>query len=279
MARIYKIMIEQQQEQTIIPGVAAAATTAAAEIAEGVKKETEKMEEASSSCNAYIPRIEQSPSETRLIILQITDIYTLEHLAHFKTLVDRVRNECHNAKVISICTGDFLAPYILSTFDNGIAMMNALNYIPIDYIMWGNHENDIPNHNEIVTPYIKDFKGKWLNSNIINHIANKYQYKYDIIQCNSIDGTNYRKIGLCAVLSNDSALYRGSTTNAENGDCIGPFGGATITDPWIALQKYYNLLKNEKECDLVVPLEHLYVSEDDDAVTTSCGNPAKQSVF
>ena len=52
------------------------------------------------------------PQEARLIVLQITDVYTLEHLASFKTLVEETRANANGAKVICVLTGDFLSPYV-----------------------------------------------------------------------------------------------------------------------------------------------------------------------
>ncbi len=81
-----------------------------------------------------------APSEVRLTIIQITDTYTLENLASVKTLVADVKAKSKGAKVISMMTGDFLSPYLLSSVDRGQGMMNALAKIPIDYLTWGNHE-------------------------------------------------------------------------------------------------------------------------------------------
>lgn len=80
------------------------------------------------------------PSEARLTIIQITDTYTLENLASVKTLIADVKSKSKGAKVISMMTGDFLSPYLLSSVDRGQGMMNALAKIPIDYLTWGNHE-------------------------------------------------------------------------------------------------------------------------------------------
>jgi 2',3'-cyclic-nucleotide 2'-phosphodiesterase (5'-nucleotidase family) len=80
------------------------------------------------------------PGEARLTVIQITDTYSLEHLASVKTLLADVRAKSVGSKVISLMTGDFLAPYLLSSVDRGQGMMNALAKIPIDYITWGNHE-------------------------------------------------------------------------------------------------------------------------------------------
>jgi hypothetical protein len=44
---------------------------------------------------------------------------------------------------IDPASGDFLAPYLLSSIDRGAGMMNAIAKTPIDYLTWGNHEADI----------------------------------------------------------------------------------------------------------------------------------------
>ena len=90
---------------------------------------------------------------------------------------------------------------------------------------------------------------------MLNHEAMDAQQEYDVIELTSPDGKNSRKVGLCAVLSDDPALY-------SHFKAPGAFGGATITDPWNALAKYKILLEEEEGCDLVIPLQHLYVNDD-----------------
>ena len=64
-------------------------------------------------------------------------------------------------------TGDFLAPYLLSSFDKGVGMMSMLNKTPIDYLTWGNHEHDLDHVD--VTKREKEYKGVWINSNMQSH--------------------------------------------------------------------------------------------------------------
>jgi 2',3'-cyclic-nucleotide 2'-phosphodiesterase (5'-nucleotidase family) len=91
---------------------------------------------------------------------------------------------------------------------------------------------------------------------MLDHEAMESQQEYDVIEITSPDGTNTRRVGLCAVLSDDPALY-------SHFKAPGAFGGATLTDPWEALAKYKALLEGpEYNCDVVVPLEHLYVPDD-----------------
>jgi 2',3'-cyclic-nucleotide 2'-phosphodiesterase (5'-nucleotidase family) len=111
---------------------------------------------------------------------------------------------------------------------------------------------------KIVCKYVRQFAragGKWINSNMLDHEAMEFQREYDVIEIDSPDGRQKRKVGLCAVLSNDPALY-------SHFEAPGAFGGATITDPWQALTKYNHILKNEHGCDVVLPLQHLYVPDD-----------------
>jgi hypothetical protein len=111
------------------------------------------------------------PTEARLTVIHITDVYTLEHLASLKTLLEDTRaavlsvppdddvqhrppwegggsitSSSTCAAVVSVITGDFLSPYLLSSIDRGNGMMNALNKIPMDYVTWGNHEVRFARH-------------------------------------------------------------------------------------------------------------------------------------
>jgi 2',3'-cyclic-nucleotide 2'-phosphodiesterase (5'-nucleotidase family) len=131
-------------------------------------------------------------------------------------------------------------------------MMKALAKTPIDYLTWGNHEADIDHRT--VCRHVKSFPGTWINSNMQSHDAMEYQVPYEVIEVSSPDGTNVRRIGLVAVLSDDPKLY-------SHFKSPGAFGGATIDDPWETLRKYKKILEEEEGCDMVLPLEHLYVPE------------------
>ena len=88
----------------------------------------------------------------RLRIVQITDVYTLENFPSLKTLIDESKAEQQQlgGKTISILTGDFLAPYLLSSFDKGVGMMQMLNRTPIDYVTWGNHDLNDLSHSDVM---------------------------------------------------------------------------------------------------------------------------------
>ena len=105
----------------------------------------------------------------RLRIIQITDVYTLANFPKLKTLIKEKKAEIEEqgGKCISMLTGDFLAPYLLSSFDKGVGMMSMLNKTPIDYLIWGNHEHDM-DHADVMNRE-KEYKGIWINSNMQSH--------------------------------------------------------------------------------------------------------------
>ncbi|KAI2493470.1 hypothetical protein MHU86_21088 [Fragilaria crotonensis] len=174
------------------------------------------------------------PDQAKLTIVQITDVYTLENFASLKTMLQQTRNESGDSKVVSVLTGDFLAPYLLSSVDQGYGMMKALAQTPIDYLMWGNHEADIDH--KIVCKHVKNFPGTFINTNMQDHDAMKHQVPFEIIEVPSPDGSHCRRVGLIAVLSDDPALYR-------QFDAPGAFGGATIRNPWEVLKEYKEMLE------------------------------------
>lgn len=193
------------------------------------------------------------PGACKLTIVQITDVYTLDNFASLKTMLQEIRAaQGPNGKVVSMLTGDFLSPYLLSSIDRGAGMMDALRATPIDILTWGNHEADIDHRT--TCKHVKEWPGVWINSNMQDHAMMKHQVPYHIVEIPSTDNSQSRRIGLVAVLSNDPKLY-------AHFPSPGAFGGANIDDPWETLRKYEKLLKEEHGCDLVIPLEHLYLPE------------------
>jgi len=194
------------------------------------------------------------PSEARLTVVQVTDVYTLANFASLRTLLKETRSKSGEGKVVSVLTGDFLAPYLLSSVDRGAGMMNALAKTPIDYLTWGNHEADVDHRT--VCNHVRNFPGTWINSNMQDHEAMDHQVPFEVIEVKSPDGTNIRRIGLVAVLSDDKNLY-------SQFQAPGAFGGATIRDPWECLKEYKEkLMAPPYNCDTILPLQHTYVPDD-----------------
>ena len=90
---------------------------------------------------------------------------------------------------------------------------------------------------------------------MLDHEAMDAQQEYDVVEVVSADGTQTRRVGLVACLSDDPALY-------ANFKAPGAFGGATIDCPWATLRRLKATLEEDERCDLVVPLQHTYVPDD-----------------
>lgn len=190
-----------------------------------------------------------------LRIIHITDVYTLENFPHLRGLLAAKRQEAEalGGRTISMLTGDFLAPYLLSSLDGGVGMMRMLNATPIDYLTWGNHEDDVGDKNVMMRE--REYSGCWINTNMQSHASykdSKCQVDVEVIELQSRDGSNRRKVGMMGILSNSATLYRERA-----------FGGATIEDPWQTMAIYSQRLQEERGCDLVLPLCHLYEPQDE----------------
>lgn len=131
-------------------------------------------------------------STATLRIVHVTDVYKLDNFPSLRTLIQQQKEEAPTAKVLSILTGDFLAPYLLSSLDKGIGMTLMLNETPIDMVTFGNHEDDL--EHEYVCQRVKDYKGVWVNSNMQEHEMFKagYQKATEVVKVSSPDGSNQR---------------------------------------------------------------------------------------
>jgi 2',3'-cyclic-nucleotide 2'-phosphodiesterase (5'-nucleotidase family) len=190
-------------------------------------------------------------ADLTLRIVNITDVYKLDNFPSLRTLIIEQRKEveARGGKCVSVLTGDFLAPYLLSSLDKGKGMMCMLNETPIDMVIFGNHEDDLKH--EFVVQRAAEYNGVWINSNMQTHDSFKsgHMVATHIVELGSQDHS--RKVGFVGVLSNDPVLYR---KNA--------FGGAKIDCPYETMRLYKAKLETEDKVDLVVPLCHLYVPQD-----------------
>lgn len=194
-------------------------------------------------------------SQCTLRMIHVSDVYTLDHFPSLRTLIieKKAEMEKKGGTTISILTGDFLAPYLLSSVDHGVGMMDALNATPIDYLIWGNHESDLAHR--YVLRREKEYKGCWINTNMQDHESFKdstCQVPSKVLELASLDGTNRRKVGMIGVNSDSPSLYK-----------PGAFGGATIQCPWETMKTYKAKLETEEKVDVVVPLCHLYEPQDE----------------
>lgn len=141
-----------------------------------------------------------------LRIIAINDVYELDNFPHFSTA--RKLESAGANLTIATLNGDFVAPSLLSSLDKGHGMVDCMNIAGIDYVCFGNHENDIPLnqlHNRI-----KESKFTWINSNMqslplppdIGCLPDRV-----IIEVKSDDASSIRKVALLGLNTEDPSIY------------------------------------------------------------------------
>jgi 2',3'-cyclic-nucleotide 2'-phosphodiesterase (5'-nucleotidase family) len=210
-------------------------------------------------------------------VIHVTDVYTLEHFPSLKTLVAEAREQNVHGPTISVLTGDFLAPYLLSSLDKGRGMVKMLNGacallrelrrlhdesgltgVPIDFLTWGNHDIDDLDASNVMKR-AQEYQGTLINTNMQAHPTHQLAHSKDhvLVAASSPDGSQTRRLGLIGILSKSANLYGNQIRVPED---------VVIEDPWDTIDRYIAKLTDPSaaaRCDVVVPLCHLYEHQDD----------------
>jgi len=194
-------------------------------------------------------------SRVTIRLIQVTDVYTLENFPSLSTLIAEKRKEnLVYGPTVSMLTGDFLAPYLLASLDKGRGMISMLNAVPIDVVTWGNHDINDCAHEDVLAR-AAEYHGTIVNSNMTDHAS------YKLGLGNSVDhlviqaGQNQhhiRRVALLGIITSSLNCY-GHLVRVPEDVCI--------DDPWDTINAMLTKLQGDK-VDLVVPLCHLYESQD-----------------
>lgn len=138
--------------------------------------------------------------------------------------------------------GDFLAPSVLSSLDDGRGMVACLDAIGVTHVTFGNHEADIPLASLLART--DELHATWLATNV--HDFARPLPAWDVVEVGGI------RVGLLGVVLIDPRIYRRP-----------PFG-ATLEEPLPAALREVAHLTGELGCAWVVALTHQ--SADDDRV-------------
>lgn len=182
----------------------------------------------------------------KLRVVSFNDVYSLENLPRLKGLIDRLRREDPADAFIVVLAGDFLAPSILSSLDAGRGMVDCLNAIGVDYVIFGNHEDDVPNVE--LRARIAELRATWVNTNVLGFASDLPRHA--IVRVSQRSGRTV-DVGLVGVVMSDPTVYRDKA-----------FGGAGVsTANDAALAEAASLLA-DKRCACVVPLTHQPIDDD-----------------
>lgn len=175
----------------------------------------------------------------RLRIIAINDVYELDNFPRLVTLMRELAVRDPVERTLVTLAGDFIAPSLLSSLDQGRGMIALLNAIGVTHVGWGNHEDDL--EMPIVMERQAELNAVWLSTNM----PELGLPTYDLVQVGAY------KVGLFAVVSEDPTVYRRP-----------PFGGTPMLPARAAALAMSESLERDHQVDLIIPLTHLPVAED-----------------
>ncbi|CAD7951808.1 unnamed protein product [Amoebophrya sp. A120] len=217
-------------------------------------------------------------SGPKLRIFSINDVYKLENLAKFQTLL-----KLHNCKstptTVDLVTlnGDLIGGSLLFNLDKGRSIIDVCNHLQVDYMCLGNHEFD---HGlKELENRVLEFQGKaWLNTNVRcsspdgekGAVLNSMP-RYDILEVDvpqpgpstsSNHGTTAAKkfrIGLVGVCTAESPSLSLQDPTKE---------GVEFLDPFVETRKildgvFFCNHPSKKQVDAVIAITHQSNADDE----------------
>ena len=190
-------------------------------------------------------------------IFHINDCYEIMNLPRIKAAIEALKLEdAPGHKNMFIMAGDFLAPSVLSSVDEGACMIDCMNQLGFDFVTIGNHETDVllPSFVE----RIKESAFPWLNTNMRNFPACVPEMP-EVLKFSVSNATGHsRSLAFLGLLCNDPALYKPTS-----------FWGAKILPVIDTAMEYYEKVKDE--VDNVIPITHQFMPSDRMLATVANG--------
>ena len=192
-----------------------------------------------------------------LRILSFNDVYVLENLPRWKTLVRQHAAEAPADATLVVLAGDFLAPSLLSSLDGGRGMVDCLNDVGVTHVILGNHEDDIPATD--LRARLHELRACCLGTNLRG-----FDPPLPVSDMVDLGGDSVRRVrvGLVGIVMSDLAVYRGP-----------PFGGAELLPANPAAMREAARLVSEHGCGVVVPITHQPLADDRALAQAWSGSP------
>lgn len=181
-----------------------------------------------------------------LRVVSFNDIYTLENLPRVRSLVQHHAEVDPADALAVILAGDFLAPSLLSSLDNGKGMADCLNAAGFTHVILGNHEDDIPTSE--LAKRIEELRATWIGTNV--HGFRPELAEHAILEVKTA-GEGTARVGLVGVVMDDATVYRDR-----------PFGGTRLEPPNEAARREATRLVAELGCDFVIAITHQPIALD-----------------
>ncbi|MFO0685976.1 MAG: 5'-nucleotidase C-terminal domain-containing protein [Sandaracinus sp.] len=173
-------------------------------------------------------------SAARLRIVAINDVYVLTHLPRLATLIHTLRTSDPADALLVTLSGDFLAPSLLSSLDQGRGMVDCMNALGVTHVTLGNHEDELEMAD--LRARLEELHAKVLVSNV-RGLSVRHQPS-DVVEIGAF------RVGLVGALEGDPTLYRRP-----------PFEGAVFEATAVGLAREASRLRAEG-CAAIVALTH-----------------------
>lgn len=190
-----------------------------------------------------------SSSAVHLRVVHFNDVYKLDYLPKFKGFLELLKKQSREEGITEcICTlgGDFFSPSLLSSIDQGKAMVACLSEF-VDYACLGNHEAD--HGTAAFQANVNNFGGTIINSNFPTMpTTQKPMPEHVTLNLKSQDNSHKRKVKLLGLLEPCPNLYlKGAFCDGAIEDAI------PIAD---CMEQQIQSTKEEEQDTLLLPLTH-----------------------
>ena len=187
-------------------------------------------------------------TETVLTIFTINDIYEITPrngyggVAELMTILRKERERADH--YLTTVNGDFLSPSLISGIFQGSQMIDLMNMIEVDVVVFGNHEFDYGV--KVLTQRMQESRFCWLGTNVLTLYKELPLNKAQGSVLFEIDGIKIGMIGLCTPETNTLA---------------NDLQEVTLTPTILSAQAAIHKLKKEG-ADVIIALTHLNYEED-----------------
>ncbi len=186
--------------------------------------------------------------EKTFTILSVNDVYEVDakrEVGGLAELASLIQQEKAKAKTsVVTLNGDFLSPSLLSTHFHGTHMVEIMNRLPVDFVVFGNHEFDFGT--EILKSCMDLSSFQWFGANVLTKEGELFHsaVKEKIIDYDGV------KIGFFGVVTPE-------TKKLSSG------GGEVEFSAVIPAAKEAVRSLNTQGADVIVALTHLTIEEDE----------------
>ncbi|NNG04468.1 MAG: bifunctional metallophosphatase/5'-nucleotidase [Inquilinus sp.] len=184
---------------------------------------------------------------THLTVLHFNDVYELSPsggrggFAPLMTLLREERADADNH--LTLVSGDFLSPSLLSGLDEGANMVAMFNAVDVDYVSLGNHEFDFGP--DVLLERMGESDFKWVNTNVLDRGGNPFGASTAM----ALEQVGNYQVGLIGLLTPET-------------EALSSPGSAVVFAPYTAAAAQAVASLQDQGADVIIALTHLTIAQD-----------------